>query len=168
MDGATFIQTYVPLRPTILQVCMALLSNEMEAEDVTQDVLVKLWEQRAHLDEIASPKAYAIRIARNKCIDTLRAPAQRLRNAEEPTELEMPLVTATPQEQLIAQEQLARINDWVATLPEQQQEVWRLRQEMMLTNDETAQRMGLKEVTVRSMISRLRKEARKLFADMRE
>ena len=61
---------------------MALLSNEMEAEDVTQDVLIKLWEQRAHLDKIASPKAYAIRIARNKCIDTLRAPAQRLRNAE--------------------------------------------------------------------------------------
>ena len=79
----------------------------------------------------------------------------------------MPLVTATPQEQLIAKEQLARIDDWVATLPEQQQEVWRLRQEMMLTNDETAQRMGLKEVTVRSMISRLRKEARALFADMK-
>lgn len=167
MDGATFIQTYVPLRPTILQVCMALLSNEVEAEDVTQDVLVKLWEQRDRLEEIASPRAYAIRIARNKCIDTLRAPAQRLRNAEPPTEIQMPVTTTTPHDQLIVQEQLERIDSWVATLPEQQQEVWRLRQELMLTNGETAERMGLKEVTVRSMISRLRREARALFADMK-
>ena len=35
----------------------------------------------------------------------------------------------------------------------------------MLTNGEVADRMGLQEVTVRSMISRLRKDARKLWTE---
>lgn len=165
MDRATFIQTYVPLRQTILQVCMALLSNKMDAEDVTQDVLIKLWEQRDSLEQIASPKAYVTRVARNKCIDTLRAPAQRLHNAAPPAEVQMPAVVTTPHEELIVKEQLTRLDYWVESLPAQQQEVWRLRQEQMLTNGEVADRMGLQEVTVRSMISRLRKDARKLWTE---
>ena len=154
MDRATFIQTYVPLRQTILQVCMALLSNEMDAE-----------EQRDSLEQIASPKAYVTRVARNKCIDTLRAPAQRLRNAAPPAEVQMPAVVTTPHEELIVKEQLTRLDYWVESLPAQQQEVWRLRQEQMLTNGEVADRMGLQEVTVRSIISRLRKDARKLWTE---
>lgn len=144
---------------------MTLLSNSDEADDATQDVLMKLWEQRDSLDSITSPKAYAIRIARNKCIDLLRAPAYRLRDPEEPTDLQMSATTASPQEILVAREQADRLNAWVQTLPEQQHEVFRLRHDEMLTNGEVAERLGLQEVTVRSMVSRLRKEARRLFEE---
>lgn len=164
MDEITFIQTYIPLRPIILQVCISTLLDEAEAEDITQDVLIRLWEKRTELDCIASPKAYAIRMAHNKCIDTLRSPTVRLRSAEAPSETDLQLLQ-TPQDQLIAKEQQDRLRDWTASLPRKQQQVWHLRQEQLLTNAETAKEMGLKEVTIRSMISRLRKEARKLFEE---
>ena len=68
MNKATFNQTYLPLRQVIFMVCVALLTDQEVANDITQDVYLRLWEQRDELDNVQSPQAYAVRIARNRCL----------------------------------------------------------------------------------------------------
>ncbi len=54
------MKLYIPLRSTILEVCKGFMSDPEEASDMTQDVYLKLWEQRSQLKDIVSPKAYVI------------------------------------------------------------------------------------------------------------
>lgn len=168
MDGATFLQLYLPLRQTIKDVCRVMMSDPDEAEDVTQDVYLKLWEQRAQLSRVNSPKAYVITLARNRCLDKLRAPAYKLReDAEFPEQLGATQSSSqtTPLHQLIAKEQAQKLAKWVSQLPMRQQEIFKLRHYEMLNNQEIADRLEINEVTVRSIVSRLRKEARTLFEE---
>ena len=74
MDGATFTKTYFPLRRVVEQVCLAMLKNDSNAGDMVQEVFLKLWEERDRLDDVRCPKAYAIRVARNRCLDKLKSP----------------------------------------------------------------------------------------------
>lgn len=171
MDGATFNKTYLPLRNTILSVCVALLSNQEEASDMTQDVYLKLWEQRASLDEIVSPQAYAIRLARNRCLDKLKSARERLRDTSEKADfalLQREDISANPHDQLVAKTTEQRLAHWVDQLKEPQRSIFRMRHYDMLSNTETAERLGLQETTVRSALSRLRKEVRQLFEEERK
>ncbi len=143
MNKATFNQTYLPLRQVIFMVCVALLTDQEVANDITQDVYLRLWEQRDELDNVQSPQAYAVRIARNRCLDHLKS--------------------ADPHSTLVAKSGEERLAHWVEQLREPQKSIFSLRHYEMLSNQETAERLGLQETTVRSTLSRLRKEVRALF-----
>lgn len=168
MDGATFSQVYIPLRSVVATVCRQLMKSSGEADDMVQDVYLKLWEQRQALDEIQSPKAYVIRMARNRCLDRLKSAAYSRRDEGEAADwtLEQQIDNnANPHEQLVAKEQQRRLDKWVNSLKEPRKSIFILRQSEMLTNEETAQRLGLAEPTVRSTLSRLRKEARAILME---
>lgn len=166
MDATTFNSTYLPLRKVILSVCVALLSDQEMAADTTQDIYLKLWEQRASLDEIVSPQAYVIRLARNRCLDKLKSASERLRENREVAEWTLQNSidpSANPYEELVGKSSEERLKDWINSLKEPQKSIFRLRHYEMLSNGETAEQLGLQESTVRSALSRLRKEARNLF-----
>ncbi len=166
MDATTFNSTYLPLRKVILSVCVALLSDQEMAADTTQDIFLKLWEQRSSLDEIVSPQAYVIRLARNRCLDKLKSASERLRETGEKADWALQNridFSANPHEELIGKSVEKRIEEWMNSLKEPQKSIFRLRHYEMLSNEETAQQLGLQESTVRSSLSRLRKEVRNLF-----
>lgn len=165
MNGALFAETYLPLRDVIHSVCSKLMSSVEDADDVTQDVFLKLWEDREALDKIDCPKAFVIRVARNRCLDRLKSPAVKLRDSANPIEtVALAADTTTdPHAQLVAKEQNKRLMQWVSRLKEPKRSIFHLRQFEMLSNEETAERLGLQEVTVRSTLSRLRKEAREIL-----
>ncbi|MGN0214705.1 MAG: RNA polymerase sigma factor [Muribaculaceae bacterium] len=50
----------------------SLSEQRNEAEDVVQDVFLKMWSERERLDEIANIEAWAVTIAKNMCVSRLR------------------------------------------------------------------------------------------------
>jgi len=63
----------------------SMLKNEVTAQDVTQDVFIKLWEHRDEVDdERALP--WLMRVTRNACIDQLRRRQTRQRTMTVDTE----------------------------------------------------------------------------------
>lgn len=55
----------------VFTLAVYLLANREEAEDVTQDVLVKLW-RRGHEVSLERVGPWLVRVTRNACIDTIR------------------------------------------------------------------------------------------------
>lgn len=166
MSGVQFAKTFIPLREVVFRVCLSLLQSAEDAEDATQDIYLKLWERRDELSEVDNPKAYLIRTARNKCLDRLKSPAVARKNEGDATELLLETDSSDdPHAQLVAKTQKEKPEQWVATLKEPKRSIFRLRQFEMLTNQETADRLGLQEPTVRSTLSRLRKEIRTLLLE---
>lgn len=166
MNKVQYNQIYLPLQEVVYSACLAILHESEIAQDLTQDIMLKLWEQRDLLDEIQIPQAYVIRMARNRCLDHIKSAHERMRSSGEEATLALELQidnSADPHEILVAKSMEQKLAEWTDNLKEPQRSIFRLRHYEMLSNDETAQQLGLQESTVRSTLSRLRKQARKLF-----
>jgi RNA polymerase sigma-70 factor (family 1) len=71
-DELAFTEIYIRYSHRLLRHIGRLLDSELWAEEIVQDVFVKLWEIRNTLAEIENPSAYIFRIASNKTLDHLR------------------------------------------------------------------------------------------------
>ena len=77
------LQTVYRLTSTkLFGVCLRILGERAEAEDVLQEVYVTVWRKAADFDPSrASPMTWLIALARNRSIDRLRA-SRRARNMD--------------------------------------------------------------------------------------
>src|SRR6266508_7006260 len=75
-DRAALRLVYQETSAKLFGVCLRILKDRSEAEDVLQDVYVTVWRKAAAFDPgRASPITWMVAIARNRAIDRLRATA---------------------------------------------------------------------------------------------
>lgn len=55
----------------IMNYALYILQNKMDAEDATQETMIKLWENMGKF-QMSTATAYIMKIAHNKCIDIVR------------------------------------------------------------------------------------------------
>ena len=73
-DHAALRMVYQDTSAKLFGVCLRILKDRSEAEDVLQDVYVTVWRKAATFDPSrASPITWMVAIARNRAIDRLRA-----------------------------------------------------------------------------------------------
>src|SRR5919201_3653669 len=73
-DRAALRMVYQDTSAKLFGVCLRILNDRSEAEDVLQDVYVTVWRKAATFDPgRASPITWMVAIARNRAIDRLRA-----------------------------------------------------------------------------------------------
>jgi RNA polymerase sigma-70 factor, ECF subfamily len=72
-DRAAFRSLYTATSAKLFGVCLRVMKNRTEAEDVLQEVYVKIW-QNANKFQVSgySPITWLVAIARHHCIDRLR------------------------------------------------------------------------------------------------
>ncbi len=70
-DREAFGLVYQQLKDPVYTLCRRLLSDPQEAEDVTQDVFVKLFSSPPP-EQVADVRAWVFRMARNRAVDYLR------------------------------------------------------------------------------------------------
>lgn len=73
MEIVEYKQLIVNLRPSLLQVAFRMLTNRQDAEDVVQEVFLRLWHKRAETEQFHNKEAYCVTITKNICIDRIRA-----------------------------------------------------------------------------------------------
>jgi RNA polymerase sigma-70 factor (ECF subfamily) len=72
-DRAAFRTLYRATSAKLFGVCLRVLKNRTDAEDVLQEVYIKIWNNAASFQVSGySPMTWLITIARNQCIDRLR------------------------------------------------------------------------------------------------
>ena len=72
-DRSAFEALYARVAPRLLAVLLQMLKKRDLAEDVLQDVFVKVWQQAAQFEAIRGrPLAWLIAIARYRAIDVQR------------------------------------------------------------------------------------------------
>src|SRR2546422_3755006 len=75
-DRAALRIVYQETSAKLFGVCLRILKDRSEAEDVLQDVYVTVWRKAASFDPgRASPITWMVAIARNRSIDRLRSRA---------------------------------------------------------------------------------------------
>ena len=80
------------LRPSLVGYCYRMLGSGSEAEDATQETMLRAWRRADTLQEQAALKSWVFRIATNVCLDHIEARNRRAR----PVDLAEPGTAASP------------------------------------------------------------------------
>jgi RNA polymerase sigma-70 factor (ECF subfamily) len=157
MDRRGFNQLMEHLRPKLYRFALSFTRRTDEAEDVVQEVGMKMWERRDELDALRSVEAYAMSAVRNRCLDYARSPHH---HTEEWIESHDTAHGQTPYKSLEQADMAAVVRRLIDRLPEQQQMVIRLRDIEGYELDEISEILGISEGTVRTNLSRARQKIR--------
>lgn len=126
----------------------AILADRAEAEDVVQEVFLRAIARSRWWFGLRNPAGYLYRTARNEALSRLRKRSVRTRAAAEliySSELLAPMETS-----LAAEEEAARVNSALLTLPVEQREVIVLKVYQNMTFKEIARVTGASQNTAAS------------------
>ena len=157
MTQTEFRNTWLPLSDALYRVAFYMLEDESDAKDVVQDLYVKLLAKSP--EDVRNPKAYAMTMLRNMCIDRIRT-AQKFFSLECTEDSPMLDFMATEPDVLATKEKLRRVLAIIEGLPDREREVVRLRVFEEREYDEIAQCTGLNEGHLRVLLSKARKRIR--------
>lgn len=154
-DRDAFETLYRSSAPRLMAICLRVLHDRGEAEDVLQDVFVRIWHKAAQFDAgKAGAMAWLATIARNKAIDRVRARPANLALA--PIELVDDIADEQPtplQGSERAQER-SRLDACMAALESQRRTLIRAAFFDGSTYEELARRAGAPLGSVKSWIRR--------------
>jgi RNA polymerase sigma-70 factor (ECF subfamily) len=154
-DRAGLQTAYRLTSAKLFGVCLRILHERAEAEDVLQEVYLTVWQKAADFDPArASPMTWLITIARNKAIDRLRAGGQSRRM--EPIDAAAEIADAAPlaEESLSQSEANARLKACLGGLAANEQNALRGAFFDGNTYEELAMRMNVPLGTMKSWIRR--------------
>ncbi|MGX5817649.1 RNA polymerase sigma factor [Chitinophaga lutea] len=124
---------------------LSLLKNTAHAEEVTQDIFLKIWELREKLPELDSFRNYLFIITRNRVLSELRKkPSLPIENDGWMQEEEH----LAPDRQLGYKEFYRQVMDAIEQLPPQKKRVFKMYRVDQLSRSEIVQQTGLSYGTV--------------------
>ena len=160
MELETFKIKVIPLREKLLAYTSKLAGGQVEAEDVVQDVFLKLWSMRERLDEYLSVEALAYKITKNKVFDELKhSRNERLENIEL-SDFNGNLATPHPEVMIEQKDLVEHVKRLIGTLPALQQTIIRMKEVEGYELSEIAEITGTQIEAVRVNLSRARKRVR--------
>lgn len=154
MTQLEFLNIVAPFKNKIFRLAKRLLVSKEEAEDATQEVLIKLWKNKTKVKDYKNVEAFSMTMTKNFCFDKLKSKqAQNLK-----------IVHSNYQDHSVSLQKEVELNDsldWVVkimeTLPKQQKMVVQLRDIEQYEFKEIAKMLDMNETAIRVALSRARK-----------
>ena len=135
------------LRPFVVK----LTRSPQAAEEVLQEVFLKIWLHRARLTGLKDPRAYIIKIVSNESMNYLRALAKNNRLFDEIEHF--PVVEATdPEQSIFYREAEQMVHEAVGQLPQACQKIYRMSREEYKRIPEIATELHLSDSTVKNQL----------------
>lgn len=159
MDDATFERLVVEHKDRVFSFAVHLLGDREEGRDVAQESLVRLWNHRDRVPEIAA-RAWLMRTAHHLCIDRLRQRGSR--PAAEPAALEVleAAGTARPDRRAASRQLAERIATALEGLTPRDRSLLLLRDVHGLAYEEIAQTLSMPMGTLKAALHRARDRCR--------
>lgn len=157
MNQVEFINSVKPFKDKLFRLAKRLLISTEEAEDATQDVLIKLWNKNDTLNQFGSMEAYAMTITKNYCLDVLKSKRTSNLRIEHQNYVEN---GSSLQQKIEDENSIGWIEKIIETLPEQQKLIIQMRDVEQYEFEEISKIMEMSEATIRVALSRARKTVR--------
>ena len=149
MQDIDFRYDLLPLKNKLFRLALRITLDSAEAEDVTSDTLIKVWNKREELRGVESIEAYCMTVCRNLALDRHeKKEAQNL--SLEANEIDAADNSFTPDEQRERDEKLRKVHELFNQLEEK-------------SYHEIATIMGVSEEVVKVTLFRARQAIRKQY-----
>ncbi len=159
-DENAFKKVYDAYYDKLYYYCLQFVKSEDLAQELLQDVFVKLWEQRDKINPDLSFNAYFYKMTRNHTYDFLKKAARDQRLKEE---MMLSVIWRHSQEEdnLTYAEYDAIVKQSIHKLPTQRKLIFQLSRHDGMSYEEIAKSLGISKNTVKVQIFRALKTIKK-------
>lgn len=143
-----------PFKNKLYRYALNMLKSDVDAEDVMQEVLIRIWQRRDQFDQIENKEAWCMTVTRNLSIDKIRA---RKQSAQDISDYYFIADSeAPPDVKTEDRESLKIVMEVLNSLPEKQKEIIHLRDVEGYSYREIGELIGLSEDQVKVNLFRAR------------
>ena len=154
-DQAAFRALYDATRAKLYGVILAILGERSAADDLLQEIYVKIWDRAADYDSAkASPITWMATIARNRALDEVRRPRHTIDLPEEALERVAGDDPGDPLERRQGSEQLRRLMACLAALAEDRRQMILLAYYRGWTREALSKRFERPVPTIKTLLHR--------------
>lgn len=146
-EESAFGKVYAHYSEMIYGRLLRLLKDTDMADEIIQDLFLKVWEKREHINPSQSFKSYLYTVAENLVYDHFRKVSRDRKLQEKFRRITTELYTHT-EEDLLSKESKEMIDKAIATLPPQRKAAFVLCKIEGKSYDEAAEIMGISASTV--------------------
>jgi RNA polymerase sigma-70 factor (ECF subfamily) len=162
MKQSEFLSVVMPFKDKLYRLAKRLLVSNEEAEDATQEVLMKLWSKKNKMEGYKSVEAFAMTMTKNFCLDRLKSKqAGNLKLVHSNYTDE----SSSLQRQVEARDSINWVQQIMDELPEQQKMVVQLRDVEQYDYEEIEALLDMKPTAIRVALSRARKTIREKLTE---
>jgi RNA polymerase sigma-70 factor (ECF subfamily) len=173
-DERAFEQILSLIEVPVYRLAFSMLRHKQDAEDVSQEVLIKLWRTLPDYRFECPLLIYVLKMTRTTVLDLQRKNARRREHEvsltvedEDGDRVEMDVtdtsVDANPAEHLTRAERIAEVRRAVEDLPPAERDMIMLKDIQGLSYAQIADLLSIEEGTVGSRLSRARKNLEKIL-----
>ncbi|MDC1105434.1 sigma-70 family RNA polymerase sigma factor [Prolixibacteraceae bacterium] len=144
------------LRLRLVQFAKTFMTDYAHAEDVVQDVQLKLLISKGTLDQVDNIEAFLFRMVRNRCLDLIKVKKNKFAELENNMDCEDSDLMNLIENREMSQVAVSLMEE----LPEKQRMVIYLNDVEQMTSDEIADILNMDPKTIRVNLSRARKQIR--------
>ena len=146
------------IKDKLYRFSLRITGNEMEAEDVVQEVFLKVWDKREQMTDIQNPEAWCMTLTKNLSLDKLRSKHRLTTEISEAVYITDS--KPTPYNAFEKDDTIGRIRFLMNELPEKQKMVMHLRDIEGMAYDEIAEQLDMPLPQVKVYLHRARNYVR--------
>ena len=162
MKKVSFRNDVLPLKNELFRLALRITLNRVEAEDIVQDTLIKVWDRRFEWESIDSIEAFSLTVCRNLSLDRLRK-KENSNDSLEDVNIAEPVASSNPQDRMIQEDRVSLVRQIIDSLPEKQRSCMQLRDFEGKSYKEIAQVLDITEEQVKVNIFRARQMVKKKY-----
>lgn len=157
MKQTDFVSLVMPFKDKVFRLAKRLLVSREEAEDATQEILLKLWKNKQKIGEYKNVEAFSMTMTKNFCLDRLKSKqAQNLKIVHS----NYTDNNSSLQKQVEARDSMSWVSKIMEDLPAQQKIIVQLRDIEEYDFAEISKMLDMNETAIRVSLSRARKTIR--------
>lgn len=169
MNSDSFHTVILPLKDKFFRLAYSIVRERAEAEDIVQDVLLKLWNRRDEWDYIENLDAYCFRMIKNLSLDRLSTLNMRQTGTIDPERENVHFIdNRSPDSEMEGKEQHYVIERCIRSLTENQRLVFTLREIEGMSYREIAEALDISEDMVKISLHRARRKMKDLLSGYRD
>ena len=159
MDAEAFKKVFLPYHQKLYRIAYRIVQDAASAEDIVQEIFIKLWNKRGDMQNVENTEAFSIIILRNTCLDHLR---KTKNDCHTTYDADIPETTSLVK-QIEVQDEAKRVKQLINRLPEQQRQVMIMKHWDGYSDEEIEHITGISPGNIRVILSRARKTIREQF-----
>ena len=137
---------------------LGLVKSESDAEDLTQEIFLKLWTHRSRFTEVRTFGSYLYVLAKHTAFNYIESRRVNLVSLESASEEDEE--RSTPYEDLVAKDLRLLVDMIVETMPPQRRMIYRMSRNEGLSNTEISENLQLSKKTVEKHLNLALRELR--------
>ena len=150
------------MKNRLFRKALCITESATEAEDIVQEVMMRMWEKRADWPKIENIEVYCMVLAKNMALDLIKKTRHK-DSIDNENIKDIQSESGQPLEKIVHADMHGLIWKLIKSLPEKQQDIIRLRDIEELSYQEITKEMNISESQVKITLFRARKKIKEMY-----